>query len=158
MNPTTLRYIAAATLAIPLGALAWFEQVYLWFGLIGDDPPTAVKAATGVVSFALAILWPLRSAGRPAEVVERSCRLGIGLAILLPIVAIVVLLLWVNVPGRRDLGMGGLMLYSMPVVAIVGTVVLVMAFGVGRRLAMKRKINQQSPIRNPQSQRSQPSN
>lgn len=133
-----LRYAAAALPAVPIGALAWFEFVYLWFGVTGDDPPRMLSAGAAVAAFSFGFLWPLRSTERPAAVITRSCRLGIALAILLPIVSIAVLLLWTSASGRRDLGMGGLMLYSLPVVALILSAVLVAVFALTRRFAAAR--------------------
>ncbi|MBA3886659.1 MAG: hypothetical protein H0X67_13150 [Acidobacteria bacterium] len=69
---------------------------------------------------------------------RRSCRLGGIAALLLPIVSIAALLLWESSSGRRDLGMGGLMLYSMPVVAFGAALVLALIFWVCDRSAAKR--------------------
>jgi hypothetical protein len=134
-----LGYIAAAVLAVPVGAVAWFELAYLWFGLTGEDAPAAFNAAAGMFAFGLALGWPLHGARRPAEVIQRGCQLGQVLALLLPVVAIVVLLLWENASDRPDLGMGGLMLYSLPVVAFGAAVALLLVFWLiywlaGRRL------------------------
>lgn len=132
------RLFTAVIVAIPIAAILWFEIVYLWFGATGGE----LSASANGVIVALALMacgaWSLSGAERAAQVVHRACRLGIAVAIALPIVTIAVLLLWVNASGRRDLGMGGLMLYSLPVVAFVASIVLVVVFGIGRRLAAKR--------------------
>lgn len=132
------RLATAVLVSTPIAAILWFEIAYLWFGATGDE--LAGAASVGVVALALAavVAWALFDAERAAHVVHRACRLGIAVAIALPIVAVVVLLLWENASGRRDLGMGGLMLYSLPVVAFVVAIVLVVVFGLGRRLAAKR--------------------
>lgn len=136
-NPP-LSYLAALVLAVPVGALIWFELIYLAFGLTGDDATTWVNGLSAVVAFGLALGWPLHGTARPAQVVQRGCRLGSKVALLLPVVTIAVLLIWENADNRPDLGMGGLMLYSMPVVALGLTVVLVIGFSIGERLAAKR--------------------
>lgn len=130
-------YVAAAALAVPVGGVAWFELTYLWFGLTGEDPTPVISMAAGISAFCLAFGWPLR-AHRAAEVVIRSCTLGQAFAVLLPVVALAVLLVWQSATGRRDLGMGGLMLYSFPIVAFVACIVLVIVFGIGKSLAAKR--------------------
>lgn len=130
--------LVAATLAVPIAAISWFEILYLWFGITGEDPPSGANLVLAVAAFAGALIWSWRGSTRIADVIRNACRLGIALSIALPIVAVAVLLIWVNASGRRDLGMGGLALYSMPVVAFVAAVVLVIAFGIGRRLAQKR--------------------
>ena len=133
-----LRYFAALALALPVGATAWFELVYLHFGVTGEDPSPAYNVAAAVLGFGLALVWPLLKAVRPAEVVRRSCRLGLAVAVLLPVVSVAVLWLWERSPGRRDLGMGGLMLYSMPLVATGFAVVLGVVFWLCDRFAAKR--------------------
>ena len=133
-----LRYFAAAGLALPVGAVGWFELVYVFFGVTGEDPPRSYNVVAAVAAFGFALAWPLRGAERPAEVVRRSCRLGGLAALLLPIVSIAVLLIWQGSAGRRDLGMGGLMLYSMPVVAFGVALVLGLVFVVCDRMATKR--------------------
>lgn len=133
-----LAHIAAAVLAVPVGAVAWFELAYLWFGLTGEDAPTAFNAVAGIFAFGLALSWPLLGARCPAEVVQRGCQLGQVLALLLPVVAIAVLLLWENASDRPDLGMGGLMLYGLPVVAFGAAVVLILVFWSVYRLAGRR--------------------
>lgn len=130
--------LVAATLAAPVAAIGWFEILYLWFGLTGDDASAAASLAVAVMAFAWALAWSWRGSHRSADVIRRACQLGIALSIALPIVTVAVLLMWVNASGRRDLGMGGLALYSIPVVAFIAAVVLVVAFGIGRRLAQKR--------------------
>jgi hypothetical protein len=135
-----LKYAAAAMLAVPVGAVAWFEVIYLMFGLTGDDPSVAIKTAVVVLVVGSAFGWPLYRARRAAEVVQRSCRLGIVVAMMLPVVAVAVLVLWQNASGRRDLGMGGLMLFSLPLVALGISAVLIVFFWLGQRLAARRLI------------------
>lgn len=135
---TPLRYLAPVGLALPVGAIGWFELVYLFFGVAGEDPPRGYNVAAGVLAFGVALAWPLLGTVRPAEVVRRSCRLGGIAAVLLPVVTVAVLLLWESAAGRRDLGMGGLMLYSMPVVAFGVAGVLALVFWLCDRSAAKR--------------------
>lgn len=130
--------LVAATLAAPIAAIGWFELVYLWFGITGEDPPSGANLVVAVAAFAATLSWSWRGSTRIADVIRNACRLGIALSIALPIVTVAVLLMWENASGRRDLGMGGLALYSIPVVAFVAAVALVVAFGIGRRLAQKR--------------------
>ena len=132
------RLFTAAVVAIPIAAILWFEIVYLWFGATGGELAASANAVIAALALIACGAWSLSGTERAAQVVHRACRLGIAVAIALPIVAIAVLLIWVNASGRRDLGMGGLMLYSMPVVAFVMAMVLVVVFGTGRRLAVKR--------------------
>ncbi len=133
-----LGYLAAAALAVPIGAIGLFEVSYLYFGVTAQDPPATITTAGALLAFGLALAWPLYRARRPAEVVRRSCQLGMVVALLLPAVTFAVLLIWQNAPDRPDLGMGGLMLYSLPLVAIGVAVVLSIAFAAGARLASKR--------------------
>lgn len=135
---TSLRYLAAVGLALPVGAVGWFELVYLFFGVTGEDPPRSYNVVAAVAAFGLALAWPLLGTVRPAEVVRRSCRLGGIATVLLPVVSIAVLLLWESSTGRRDLGMGGLMLYSMPIVAFGVALVLALVFWLCDRSASKR--------------------
>lgn len=135
---TWIRYLSALGLALPVGAIVWFELVYLFFGVTGEDPPKAYNVVTAVAAFGIALAWPLLGTVRPAEVVRRSCRLGGIASVLLPIVTIAVLLLWESSTGRRDLGMGGLMLYSMPFVAFAIALVLALVFWLCDRSAAKR--------------------
>ena len=135
---TWIRYFAALGFALPVGAIGWFELVYLFFGLTGEDPPRSYNMTAAVAAFGVALAWPLLGTVRPAEVVRRSCRLGGIASVLLPIVTIAVLLLWESSTGRRDLGMGGLMLYSMPIVAFGVALVLALIFWLCDRSAAKR--------------------
>lgn len=132
------RYLVAAALALISGAVAWFELVYFYFGLVGEDPSHVTKLAAGVMAFGFAVGWPLRGAHRPAEVAVRSAHFGTVVAVLLPVVAFAVLFLWENSSGRRDLGMGGLMLYSLPIVALGLSAVLAIFFWLCRRYATRR--------------------
>lgn len=133
-----LRYLAAVGLALPVGAIGWFELAYLFFGITGEDPPQYYNVGAAVAAFGVALVWPLLGTGRPAEVVRRSCRLGGIAAVLLPIVSVAVLLIWESSTGRRDLGMGGLMLYSMPIVAFGVAVLLALALWACDRFAAQR--------------------
>jgi hypothetical protein len=137
-GPASLRYLAAVVLALPVGATGWFELVYLFFGIAGEDPPRSFNLIAAVAAFGVALAWPVLGTARPAEVVRRSCRLGGVVAVSLPIVSIAVLLLWESSTGRRDLGMGGLMLYSMPVVAFGVALMLALLFWLCDRSAAKR--------------------
>jgi hypothetical protein len=137
-GPTSLRYLAAVGLALPVGAIGWFELAYLFFGVTGEDPPRGYNVVAAVAAFGVALAWPLLGTVRPAEVVRRSCRLGGIATVLLPVVTIAVLLLWESSTGRRDLGMGGLMLYSMPIVAFGVALVLALIFWLCDRSAGKR--------------------
>jgi hypothetical protein len=133
-----LRYLAAVGLALPVGAIGWFELAYLFFGITGEDPPQYYNVVAAVAAFGVALVWPLLGTARPAEVVRRSCRLGGIAAVLLPIVTVAVLLIWESSTGRRDLGMGGLMLYSMPIVAFGVALVLALALWACDRFAAQR--------------------
>lgn len=141
---SSIRYFAALGLALPVGAIGWFELVYLFFGVTGEDPPRAYNVAAAVAAFGVAFAWPVSGTVRPAEVVRRSCRLGGIAAVLLPVVTIAVLLLWESAGGRRDLGMGGLMLYSMPIAAFAIALVLALVFWICDRYAAKL-LRQQEP-------------
>lgn len=134
----TLRLFAAMGLALPVGATGWFELSYLYFGVTGGDPPHSYSVIAAIAAFGVALVWPLLDTVRPAEVVRRGCRLGGVVAMLLPIVSIAVLLLWEGSSGRRDLGMGGLMLYSMPIIAFGFALVLALALWLCDRSAVKR--------------------
>jgi hypothetical protein len=138
LPPGALSYVAAAGLAVPVGALAWFEAAYLCFGLTGEDPPEAFSFLAAVVSFGFAFGWMLFRARRPAHVVRRGCQLGLLISVLLPVVVIAVLLLWQNASDRPDLGMGGLMFYTLPYIALGVAAVLAIVFGLGIRLAERR--------------------
>lgn len=130
--------LTAAVIAVPIAAIVWFEAAYLYFGWTAFDPPLPVKWGIAVAAYAMVIAYTTYGARGSAEVALRACRFGIGVSILLPIVCLAVLLIWVNARVRPDLGMGGLALYSIPIVAFVVSIVLVIAFGTGRRLALKR--------------------
>lgn len=134
----TAAILAATLLAIPVGTLAWVELLYLVFGLTGRDPLPVVELLTFLASFGVAFGWPLLHGHRAAAVVRRSCRLGLGVSLALPLVAFAVLLIWENADDRPDLGMGGLMLYSLPYVAIGIAVVLAILFSIGEKLAAQR--------------------
>lgn len=133
-----LRFLAAILLAVPVGGILWLELVYLTFGITGHDAPASLHLVFLVAAFGLAAGWPLRGTHRPAEVVVRSCRLGVVVALLLPIVAVAVLLLWQNASDRPDLGMGGLMLYNVPIIAFGLALVLSATFWALGRLAEGR--------------------
>ncbi|KAB7622608.1 hypothetical protein [Alkalilimnicola sp. S0819] len=136
--PGPLGLAVAVCLALPIGALVWCEAVYLFFGITGEDAPDAVGFLAAVVAFGLAVGWPLFRAHRPAEVLRRACQLGMLVSGLLPVVAVAVLLLWQNASGRPDLGMGGLMLYALPYVALGIAALLAIVFGLGIRLSGRR--------------------
>lgn len=135
------RVAIALLVGIPVAALLWFEVIYLLFGLTGEDAGTAVDVAIALLSLAATLAWSLHGAAAPADAASRASRLGIAVSMALPIVSIAVLLIWTSAEGRRDLGMGGLMLYSMPVVAFIACIVLVVLFGTVRRVAGKRIVN-----------------
>ena len=139
------RWVAASCMALPVGAIAWFELVYLFFGVTGQEPATAYKLVAAAAVLAAALVWPVHGTVRPAQVVRRSCWLGVCATVLLPVIAVAVLLLWQGAGGRRDLGMGGLMLYSMPVVAFAVSIVLALFFWACDRLAARQLRRQPTP-------------
>lgn len=132
--------VAGAVLAVPVAALVWFETAYLWFGITGADPSGPVKWMIAAAAYGMVVAHTTYGARGTAEAVLRACRLGIACSILLPIVALAVLLIWVNARVRPELGMGGLALYSIPIVAFVISIVLVITFAAVRRLAQKRLV------------------
>lgn len=133
--------VAGAVLALPVAAVVWFEAAYLWFGVTAADPSQSMKWFIAAAAYGMVVSYATYGARASAEVALRVCRLGIAVSILLPIVCLAVLLIWVNARVRPDLGMGGLALYSIPVVALIMSMVLVVAFGIGRRLALRRISN-----------------
>jgi len=140
-----LRYSAAAAFAVPVGGMAWFELIYLFFGITGEDPPWSYNALGAAAAFGVALVWPLFGTTRAAEVVRRSCRLGGVVAVLLPLVALAVLMLWQRASGRPDLGMGGLMLYSLPVIAFVVALAFVLVLWLCDRVAAGRLREDEGP-------------
>lgn len=130
--------LTAAVLAVPIAAVVWFEAAYLYVGVTAADPPLHLKWSIAAAAYGAVIGYATSGARRPAEVALRACRLGIAVSILLPVICLAVLLVWVNARARPDLGMGGLALYSIPIVAFAVSIVLVIAFAAGRRLAMRR--------------------
>lgn len=129
------RMVTAVAVALPIAAVLWFEIVYLWFGLTGGDAAPPVTGAIGLLSLAVTSGWSLRGTLGAAEAALRGSRLGIAVAMTLPVVALAVMLLWHAAEARRDLGMGGLMLYSMPVVAFIVSIILIAIFATVRWLA-----------------------
>lgn len=112
--------------------------MYLFFGLTGEDPPASVDVAASLLAFGASFGWPLLGSRSVADVVRRGCRLGLLVTVLLPVVAVAVLLLWENAQGRRDLGMGGLILYNVPFIGLGLAAVLAVVFGLGARWAVRR--------------------
>ncbi|SEN24501.1 hypothetical protein [Nitrosomonas marina] len=133
-----LSYAVAGALALPVGAVMWFETVYLFFGLTGEDPSDSFSFLAATVVFGFAFGWPVFRAYCTARVVQRACQLGLLVSNLLPVVAVAVLLLWQEASNRPDFGMGGLMLYALPYVALGLAVILVIGFGLGIHLAGRR--------------------
>ena len=130
--------LTACILAVPIAAIVWFEVAYMWFGVTAVDPSKNMKWFIAAAAYGMVVSYTTYGARASAAVALRACRLGIVVSILLPIVCLAVLVIWTNARVRPDLGMGGLALYSIPVVAFVVSIVLVIAFGTGRRLALRR--------------------
>jgi|SRR5688500_2675397 len=130
--------LTASLIAAPITAIVWFEIAYLWFGVTAVDPSQAMKWFIAAAAYGMVVSYTTYGARGSAEVALRACRLGIAVSLLLPIVCLAVLVIWVKARARPDLGMGGLALYSIPIVAFVVSIVLVIAFGTGRRLALRR--------------------
>lgn len=130
--------LAAALVSMPVGAIAWFELLYLVFGLSGRDPTFPIELATFVLCFAVAFAWPLFRAARPAAVIRQGCRVGVVVSLMLPVVTFGVLFIWESADERPDLGMGGLMLYALPYVSLAAAAVLAILFAIGEKAAVKR--------------------
>lgn len=128
----------AAAVALPVGAILWFELTYLAFGVTGNPGSPLGSMFAAVAAFGLALSWPLLGTGRPADIVRRACRLGIVVALLLPVVAWAVLLIWRNHPARPDPGAGGLLLNTAPMAALIVGAVLAVAFWLGQAAAKRR--------------------
>lgn len=129
---------AAIALAIPVGGLLWFELSYLAFGITGNPGSALGSAFAAVAGIGLAFAWAMIGTGEPADVVRRACRLGIVAALLLPVVAMVVLLIWRNIPARPDPGAGGLLLNSAPLIGAAVGLALAVAFWLGQAAAARR--------------------
>lgn len=134
--------LLALLVAIPIGIIIWFELTYLAFGITGAPTGGMASLFAAVAAFGLALSWPLLGTGQPADVVRRACRLGIVAAVLLPVVAWAVLLIWRNNPARPDPGAGGLLLNTAPMAALVGGAVLAVVFWLGQAAAKRRMASQ----------------
>lgn len=134
-----MRYLTAALLAIPVGLIIWVEVLYLGFGFTQEDASPALNVTAIALAVVVTLGWPLHRTASAAAAGRRACRLGIAASLLLPVVAVAVLLLWESASDRPDLGMGGLMLYNMPIIAGVIAFVLVIPFWIGERLFARRE-------------------
>jgi predicted Kef-type K+ transport protein len=130
--------LAALLMTVPVGAILWFELLHLAFGFTGSAASPLGAGFAAVGAFGLVFAWLAVRGGSPAAVVERGCRFGILLAALLPVVAIAALWLWRTTGGRRDVRTGGLMLHDAPLISFVVSLLLIVAFVVGHRLARRR--------------------
>lgn len=140
------RIVVALLVSVPVSALLWFQFVYLWYGLTARDVEPFPRLAIALVSLGACVAWSLAKGSEPAHAALRASRLGIAVAMALFPVTIAVLLIWQSASNRPDLGMGGLMLYSLPVVALIAAVVLIAIFAGIRRLA-ERRISPTAPGR-----------
>lgn len=132
-----MRYISAFLLSLPIGALLLFEISYLYFGITGKDATNVIGALMCLLSFGFVFIYPLHGTERTSEAVKRSCSLGIFVAISLPFTAFAVLLLFQHHPDQGEYGMGGLIIYGLPIMtAGVGLVVAVL-FLIGRIFAVR---------------------
>lgn len=133
-----LALAAAVALAIPVGGLFWFELIYLAFGITGNPGRPLGSAFAAVAGVGLAFAWGMTGSGEPADVVRRVCRLGIVAALLLPVVAMAVLLIWRNNPARPDPGGGGLLLNNAPLLGAVIGLILATCFWLAQAAATRR--------------------
>ena len=132
-----MRWLVAVLLAVPIGLILWLELLYLVFGLTGREMAPAVNVAFLVLAFGAAVAWPLYKTRRSAEVGRRSCRLGVAVAMLLPVVAAVPLV-WDGAFRDRDLGMGGLAIYGLALVAAGAGLVFIVLFALGSHWCSQR--------------------
>jgi hypothetical protein len=82
---TFVEYAVTATLAVPVGAIMWFEILY--FGLTANVPSIALWFLGALVAFAVSFALPLIRSQRPAEILRYACALGLMVSLPLPLLA-----------------------------------------------------------------------
>lgn len=130
--------LAVLLMTIPVGAILWFELLHLAFGMTSAATSPLGAAFAALAAFGFVFSWLAIRGGSTWVVVQRGCRLGILVSALLPVVAILALFLWRTTGGRRDVRAGGLMLHDAPAIAFVVSLVLIVAFLAGLRMARRR--------------------
>jgi hypothetical protein len=139
-----LKYILTAALAVPIGAIIWFEILYLYFGITAKDPSRTIIFLSALIAFSLSFVLLLIRSQRPVQVLRRACFLGLIVSILLPLVAYktFVLIESASSPQHknllRDIGEGGMIFSGILFFSFPIGVGLVLVFALGYFLAGRR--------------------
>jgi hypothetical protein len=129
---TFVKYAVTATLAVPVGAIMWFEILYLYFGIKANAPSRALSVLSALVAFGVSFALPLIRSQWPGEVLRCACVLGLIVSPLLPLVAYTTFFLIESASSPqhnmllRGIGEGGLIFSG----------ILVFSFAVGVGLAL----------------------
>lgn len=132
-------YITAVLLAFPNGILIWFLIMYPAIGTTGDMMHPFVHALTYSVSTLIVFVWALYGSDNVSEVVYRSCRFGMLLALLLPVITGLISLGWstglIERPSGFLPGFSGL---EIPVHAATAGLILIAVFLTGSFFSAKK--------------------
>ena len=132
-------YMTAILLAFPNGTLIWFLIMYPAIGTTGDMMHPFAHALTYSVSTLIVFVWAIYGSEKISEVVYRSCRFGILLALLLPVITGLMSLCWaiglIDRPPGFLPGFSGL---EIPVHAATAGLVLIALFLTGSFFAAKK--------------------
>lgn len=128
-----MHYLIATLIALPVGILLWGQLLYFIFGMTGEQPSATGEALSGGLALALSYTLCVYRCPNIASVLLRGRVIGVAASLMLPVTAVVVLLIWQQAEDRRDLGMGGLMLYNLPIAGLIAGLLLSAVFwGFGR--------------------------
>ncbi len=137
-----LMSISAFLLALPNGAMTWFIIMYPVFGITGVLMHPYIHFATLLMASLFLFGWSVYGSLGVADVVYRSCRFGMLLALLLPVVTGMISLMWAfQVVERPPPVLPGFSMLEIPVHASTAALMLILLFLAGSYLAARKLDN-----------------
>ena len=128
----------AALMALPNTAVIWGVIIYTVFGITGEAPSGEIHLITLSIGFMLIYGWTYHGSSTVADVVYQSCRLGMVLALLIPVSTGTVSVLWaLEVVLRPDGLLNRFSLIEIPVFATTGAMLLILLYLAGSYLAAR---------------------
>ena len=131
-------FIPAFLIALPNSLIIWAVIIYTVIGITGENVSPVIHLITLAGGFLLVYGWSIYGSRTAADVVYQSCRLGMLLALLLPVVTLLVSTLWgLQLTPRAAFIFEKWSLIEIPAIATSLAMLLILLYLAGSYLAAR---------------------
>ena len=131
-------FMPAFLLALPNSLVIWAVIIYAVIGITGENVSPVIHLITLSGGFLLVYGWSVYGSRTTADVVYQSCRLGMLLALLLPVVTLLVSALWgLKLTPRAEFIFEEWGLVEIPAIATSLAMLLILLYLAGSYLAAR---------------------